>query len=401
MALHGDFEFGYGRSDTVDGAERIALFEAVERRLALQPCARNGTVSASFTELGPERAIDPASLGLPDPRYDHHPASRLTPYRPDLRIRWVWGASMTRRLAVAVPENIAFYGLRSAPGAPRIVDETSSGCGLGSSLEEAVLYGLFEVAERDAFLMAWYARTPLDRITVPDDALVLHMTDQLDESGYDLLLFDATNDIGLPAVVSLALCRTEDPSRPHAYFGAAAHHDPRVALSSAVKEAATGVLTHAVVVRKSHSRERLLEMLADPTEVRTLDDHVALYSLPEARSRYDFLLHRDDSVAWQELWPASPERATDLTAVLTGTVDRLAGLGLETVVVDQTDRWTRERLGLHAAKVMVPGSLPMAFGFAHQRTLGLPRLLRVPFELGRAPAVREHDELTLYPHPFG
>jgi ribosomal protein S12 methylthiotransferase accessory factor len=82
-------------------------------------------------------------------------------------------------------------------------------------------------------------------------------------------------------------------------------------------------------------------------------------------------------------------------------VDRLAGLGLETVVVDQTDRWTRDRLGLQAAKVVIPGSLPMAFGFVHRRTVGLPRLLRVPFELGRAPAVREHDELTLYPHPFG
>jgi ribosomal protein S12 methylthiotransferase accessory factor len=43
----------------------------------------------------------------------------------------------------------------------------------------------------------------------------------------------------------------------------------------------------------------------------------------------------------------------------------------------------------------------MAFGFVHQRTVGLPRLLRVPFDLGRAPWVREHDELTLYPHPFG
>lgn len=401
MALPGSFEWGYGRSDTVEGAERIALFEAVERRVALQPSARTGTVSASFAELGPGRAIDPASLGLPDPRYDHHPASRLTPYRPDLRTRWVLGWSMTRGMSVAVPANIAFYGLQSAPGAPRIVDETSNGCGLGNSLEEAVLYGLFEMAERDAFLMAWYARTPLNRITVPDDALVLHLTDHLDESGYDLLLFDATNDIGVPTVVSLALYRAEDPSRPHAYFGAAAHHDPRVALSSAAQEAAVGVLTHAVVARKSHSRERLLEMLADPTEVRTLDDHVVLHSLPEARPRYAFLLHSGDSVAWQELWPAPPERPMDLTAVLTDAVDRLAGLGLETVVVDQTDRWTRERLGLYSAKVVVPGSLPMTFGFVHQRTVGLPRLLRVPFELGRAPTVREHDELTLYPHPFG
>ncbi|MGW4058164.1 TOMM precursor leader peptide-binding protein [Amycolatopsis sp. NPDC004747] len=401
MAFHGDFEWGYGRSDTVEGAERIALFEAVERRLALQPFTRNGELSASFAELGPGRAVDPASLGLPDPRYDHHPASRVTPYRPDLRTRWVRGWSMTWESAVAVPANIAYYGLPSAPDAPRFVDETSNGCGLGNSLEEAVLYGLFEVAERDAFLMAWYARTPLERVELPEDERVFHLTDRLDEAGYDLLLFDATNDLGVPTVVSLALSRTDDPAKPHAYFAAGAHHDPRTALAAAAQEAAVGVLTHAVVARRSRSRERLLEMLAEPTEVRTLDDHVALHSLPEARPRYDFLLHDGDPAPWQEVWPAPRNRTADLTTVLTGTVTRWAGLGLETVVVDQTDPWTREHLGLHAAKVVVPGALPMAFGFVHQRTVGLPRLLRVPFELGRAPAVREHDELTLYPHPFG
>lgn len=69
-------------------------------------------------------------------------------------------------------------------------------------------------------------------------------------------------------------------------------------------------------------------------------------------------------------------------------------------MVDQTDPATRDRLGLHAAKVIVPGTLPMTFGHVNRRTLGLPRLLEVPARLGRVPTVRQHADLPLHPHPF-
>jgi ribosomal protein S12 methylthiotransferase accessory factor len=111
---------------------------------------------ATFAELGPERAVDPARLGLPEPEYYDHPAFRFDPYTPDARTTWIHGWSMAGNRALAIPEHAANWGL---PGR-HLLPESSSGCGLGNSLEEAVLYGLFEVAERDAFLMAGYARTP-------------------------------------------------------------------------------------------------------------------------------------------------------------------------------------------------------------------------------------------------
>ncbi|CAM5295870.1 Putative thiopeptide-lantipeptide biosynthesis protein OS=Streptomyces glaucescens OX=1907 GN=SGLAU_00750 PE=4 SV=1 [Streptomyces glaucescens] len=60
----------------------------------------------------------------------------------------------------------------------------------------------------------------------------------------------------------------------------------------------------------------------------------------------------------------------------------------------------RDRLGLHCAKVIVPGTLPMTFGHVNRRTAGLDRLLQVPHRLGRAVRSPRREELPLYPHPF-
>jgi ribosomal protein S12 methylthiotransferase accessory factor len=90
----------------------------------------------------------------------------------------------------------------------------------------------------------------------------------------------------------------------------------------------------------------------------------------------------------------------DLTRLLEETVGRLAAEGLEVLVVTQDEPGVRDRLGLHCAKVVVPGTLPMTFGHVNRRTTGLPRLLEVPHRLGRTAAPLRHDELPLYPHPF-
>ena len=395
VSEHTTREAGYGRTLDFADAERVALYESVERINGMKPRRTTTTLEASFAELGPERALDPERLGRYEPEHVAHPGFPLPPYTPDLRTRWVHGWSYTHERAIAVPEHVAYFN-----AGPVFLAETSNGCGLGNSLTEAVLHGLFEVAERDAFLMAWYAETPLRRIRVPAGAVLPHLTDRLESLGYDLRFFDATNDLGIPAVLSLARYRGADPNVPQAYFAAGAHPDPRRALLGAAAEVAVDVESTVDKDPALRDPARLRRMLEEPWLIHTMDDHVAVNGLPEAASRYAFLTDSElPDIDADDLAPAPPAYG-DLRDLLDHYVDRLSALDLEVIAVDQSDPVTAERLGLYSAKVLVPGTLPMTFGHLHRRTLGLPRLLTVPHALGRVKTPPRYEDLALRPHPF-
>ncbi|MGW3077220.1 TOMM precursor leader peptide-binding protein [Kitasatospora sp. NPDC001132] len=396
---------GYGRAVDFRSSERVALFESVERLAGMRPLGRRGTLRSSYAGLvaehGPGAVLDPVRLGLPDP--GDHPARTTVPYTPDLVLDWVHGWSLTHDRPIAVPEHLAYW---DPPGRdrPRVAHETSNGCGLGNSPQEAALYGLFEVAERDAFLMAWYARTPLPAVAVPtEDRETADLADRAHLLGYRLTLLDATDDLGIPAVIAVCRYRGTHPDAPRVLLAAGAHHDPRTAIRSAVAEVVTNVQDaprRSTAPGGARDPRRLRAMLERPELVAVLDDHVGLNTLPEAQPRLDFLFAGPPPVPWQERWPAAPEPVSDLTGLLGRTVDRLAGEGLEVVVVRQDEPGVRDRLGLYCVKVIVPGTLPMTFGEANRRTHGLPRLLDVPYRLGRTPRPLRHDELPLHPHPF-
>ncbi|MFD7581761.1 TOMM precursor leader peptide-binding protein [Kitasatospora sp. NPDC059817] len=398
---------GYGRAVDFRSSERVALFESVERFAGMRPLGRRTVLRGSYgdlaRDLGPEAVLDPVRLGLPDPAHHGHPNRATVPYTPDLVLDWVHGWSLTHARPLAVPEHVAYWELPDRDR-PRVVYESSNGCGLGNSPQEAALYGLFEVAERDAFLMAWYARTPLPGVAVPvEDPAVADLADRARLLGYRLTLLDATNDLGVPAVIALCRYRGSHPDAPRTFLAAGAHHDPRAAIRSAVAEVVTNVQEAAhrpATPGGPRDPNRLRPMLERPELVVGLEDHVGLNTLPEAQPRLDFLFAGPPPVPWPERWPGAPEPVTDLTLLLERTVARLAEEGLDVVVVTQDEPGVRERLGLHCAKVVIPGTLPMTFGHVNRRTRGLPRLLAVPHRLGRSPRPLHHDDLALHPHPF-
>jgi ribosomal protein S12 methylthiotransferase accessory factor len=66
----------------------------------------------------------------------------------------------------------------------------------------------------------------------------------------------------------------------------------------------------------------------------------------------------------------------------------LAAAGFDTVAVDQTTQEQR-RMGLHTASVIVPGLVPLDFGWSRQRVLHSARLRAIA---SAGP--------NLAPHPF-
>ncbi|MDJ1131026.1 TOMM precursor leader peptide-binding protein [Streptomyces iconiensis] len=389
---------GYGHGEDFRSARSAAVLEALERLGGVPvPDARalRGP-SATYREVA-GNAVHPPSFGLHSDASYGLPDFPYVRWSASLETDWAWGRSLTRNRAVLVPAALVHYA-DPHPRRPRFVQESSSGCAVGASLTEAVLHGLLEVAERDAFLAAWYARLPLTRIDLEaaaDRRVPMLAAWARERAGCELMAFDATLEQGVPAVWVMSVAGHEAVGPPAVVCGAAARLRTEDALVAALDE-----LVCTLLAPPAHDLERAAAMLRDPFRVRTMSDHELLYAHPSARERLAFLRTEGERVAPGALDTARPwPESSDLAAHVAELVARYAADGMEVVVVDQT-RPEHRAGGLRCVKVLVPGTLPMTFGHAERRLECLPRVRTLPRTLGfRADALAE-NEINPHPHPF-
>ncbi|MGR6919251.1 TOMM precursor leader peptide-binding protein [[Actinomadura] parvosata] len=380
-------EFSFGRAHSYRRSELTALLEGLERYGGVQPGARRTSVAASYGEIR-DRAIDPRSLGLYAQELYDLPGFPFTSDVDTVQCDWVWAYSFLRRKPVLIPEGIAYYRMHNP-----FACEVSNGCALGANLTEAILFGLLEVAERDAFLMTWHARMRVPRIDLDSagtDAVHLVKESIEYETGYRVLAFDMTLEQGIPCVWAMAVDRQDSVTRPKVACAAGSHLNPRRAVENALSELGP-ILTN--LVRKYPERaEDAAAMVANPFLVADMEDHSLLYGHRAAFERFAFLLGQDPtrSVSGMAGVPGSEDLREDLLRL----VERYLLTGLDVLVVDQTTA-EHEAGGFACVKVIVPGSIPMTFGHAFSRAGKIPRLCSVPRKLGhRDRGINEH------PHPF-
>jgi ribosomal protein S12 methylthiotransferase accessory factor len=403
VTAEGASQDGCGRTLNLRAARLSALTEALERYVGrTPPRARRTTVRARYVDIA-DRAVDPTRFGLfPDKRYDL-PEFPYRRYHPELELPWVWGYSFAREEPVLVPQNLVYYTRGPGVGAEDFVYEISSGCALGGCLAEAIFHGLLEIAERDAFLMTWYARLAAPRVDLDSAVdrsipLLAERTRQI--LGYDILAFDITLEHGIPSFWVLAVDGQPGPSRLTALCAANAHPLPERALLGALCEL-TSLLGGLLAEYSGQDITALAtRLLADPDAVRTMDDHSLLYFHPDAFGRLAFLpidgpAQSLTDVAHRWRWPAH----SDLTADLSELIKRYLDTNLDVIVVNQTSP-EHQAGGLSCVKVLVPGTLPMTFGYRFRRTDGIPRLFSVPRLLGYQVRDLRSDEINPHPHPF-
>lgn len=395
--------FWGGHADTFAQSVRIGVLEGLERYAGMRSRAKAAGVHGSLDGLraAGERALDPREVGLYSEDF-HRANPRVTPFHPDRELPWVWGYSLRDHKPILVPEVLTYY---HAPGLEnRFVQESSNGCASGGCMEEAVYFGLMEVVERDAFLLTWYGRAALPELDprTSTRAATRQMVDRLEMYGYEARFFDTRISFPIPVVTGVAV--RPDGGRGRMCFGAGAGLDPESALAGALCEIATDAVN--LQGRTERDEVRLRAMATDYDKVAALHDHPLAYGIPEMGNNAHFLIGepgaprppvRSLAQAYGDgsLPPVSDDLRDDLDRCVRAVTDK----GFDVVVVDQTMPEQRD-LGLTTVSVLVPGLLPIDFGWTRQRALGMPRLRTALREAG----MRDHDltdaDLNLAPHPF-
>ncbi|MFB9581604.1 TOMM precursor leader peptide-binding protein [Streptomyces goshikiensis] len=391
--------FWGGHTDSLTRSGQVGVLEGLERYAGMRARSRTTSVTGPLSRFGAD-AVDPREVGLYSEAF-HRENPRVRPFDPDREIAWVWGWSLRDRVPRLVPEILTYY---HAPGLEnRFVQESSNGCASGGSAAEAVYFALMEVVERDAFLLTWYGRQPLPEIDPASSSrpATRAMVDRLAMYGYRARFFDTRITFPIPVVTAVA--ERFDGGTGRMCFGAGAGLDPESALDSALCEIATDAVN--LPGRTERDEARLRAMAADFSLVTALHDHPLVYGVPEMGRHADFLLRAPGGgptrtvaeLEWPDRWGAAA--SDDVRTDLERCVSAVTAEGFDVVVVDQTMPEQR-KLGLHTVSVLVPGLLPIDFGWSRQRALGMPRMRTGLFTAGLRERALEPGDLNPAPHPF-
>ena len=390
FTLLNNFKDTGGVSSDRFGAMAKAIGEAVERYCSAIFDYRD-LVLAPYDELA-ERAVAPESFAL---HSDAQYASEGFPWRPfrrDSPVCWTRGTSLVTGEPTLVPASmvyVPFHFLSSRPDTP-IGQPISTGQACGVSWDDAVLSGLCEAVERDAFTLTWQARMSRPRVDPPTfPPAIRDLVDRYEAVGVQIELMDVTTDIAIPTVLAFAL--GDAPTSPAVTVAAATDPSFEIAAIKTLEE-----LAHT----RKYSRQLLqctppvaVDVEAEHPEVVDQGRHLRFYGPQESRRYAEF--------AWSspELRPFPAESGTppSTEVALAAAVAAIAERGLEPIACDLTTPDIRE-LGLRVARVVVPGLHPLFMGYRN-RALGGERLYHVPQLLGFE-GLEPGQPDNPYPHPF-
>ncbi|HEX5751297.1 MAG TPA: YcaO-like family protein [Archangium sp.] len=353
-------------------------------------------VRGSYRELRQHHEmLEPERFALFSERQYETPGFPYPRFSEDAPCSWVWGYSLVRRKPLLVPASRVYMPYTLKADEPDVGPTISTGLATGSSLEGAIVSGLQECMERDAFTLFWMNSLPVRRIQLRNASRstragqLFHQ--HLEAPGYEYRAYDITSDLGVPTTYSMLAC----PSArgPLYIVGGATRLDGGQATLKALMET---VQTRPYVLwlmeRDPHWRPA-----ADFSNVVDFPFSCRLYTVAEELRPHLLSVEErvTSEVSLEELprWE-SRDAATDLAEL----VQRFERRGYEAVVVELTTP-DIAALGLRVVRVVTP-ELQQLHADHRYPFLGGKRLYDVPVRLGYRSEPADETQLNPYPHPY-
>jgi ribosomal protein S12 methylthiotransferase accessory factor len=375
-----------GYAPTAARARAAAIGEAAER-YAGSVVPESSLVLATAAELG-RAAVAPERFALFAPDQYARPGFPFVPFTKDLRIRWARGFSIPRGEEVFLPAQLVYLSWRRiASNEARIAYSTSSGLACGPTLTEAVLFGLLELVERDAFMLMWNNRLSLPRLDWHGDAFLGPFVERyLGPTGARFTTVDLSGFLAVP--VTAAIVEGDGETEPALAVGAGSAATMRDAVVKAVAEA-FAVRSWGRTMLRAHDVDDLERPIA------TFADHIRFYLRRPQAERAGFLPASDRTVGVDEIASLAGRTALDQIEEIAA---KLAGQDAYVYAVDVTPADLRDA-GLAVAKIVSPELCSLDVHH-DARFLGGTRLYRLPVELGLRETPATGADLNPDPHPF-
>jgi ribosomal protein S12 methylthiotransferase accessory factor len=206
-----------GKGETAEQATASCIGEALERYSACYQ-GNEEEIRVSLTEAQGKNliALDPRTLMLFSEKQYSQPEKwsessfHYVPdkFDPDEPIGWLKGQRWHDGAPILAPAAFTLFNYNDMN--PSKSQEScfadSNGCAVGSSIEEAILHGTYELIERDACAIWWYNRLsrPSYDLRTASNPYLVSAVDAYRQLNRDIVVLDLTSDIRIPVACAIS-----------------------------------------------------------------------------------------------------------------------------------------------------------------------------------------------------
>lgn len=373
-----------GKGLTQAQAQLAAMGEALERYGAVA-----WDISRLRVGLASSDAITPADCVLYS-EAQYAAGLPFTKWTPATETTWMTCTALPSGQAVDVPAALVYLVTPPPRAEDYVTHITSNGLAAGKDLTHAILSGLHEVIERDAFMITWLNRLPATLLRSPETgchaaAIIRHYA----RFGVTLRLMSLHTD----QVPYVMMAIAEDPALGGAarIVGLGCDLDPALAIDKAVFELCQ--LRPGMIARIQ--TEDVAARLQRNEDVISVEDHGVFHALPAQAAAFDFLSAAGAECDLADLpvkTCGTPEADLDLIA----RCAQDTGVRIAYAEITPADI---APLGPRVVRVIGAGLQPIHFGFGKGR-YGGKRLFEAPVHWGLRQEPLHEAELNPCPHPL-
>lgn len=312
------------------------------------------------------------------------------------RFAWTRATHLQSGNKIFLPAQHVYWTYMRERNEPPLKDITTNGAAGWFTKDGAVLRGLCELVQRDAFMIFWMNKlTPpkIDPASIPNEAFQ-ELYEKTRRYQFDVHCLDFTADTKVPTF-GVVLVDQHD-HYPHQTLGLSTNPDPIRALQNAFEE------SWSIYYWMRKTEPVIIPETYIPFSDATINPQkrAALFATKQNKHHYTFLLEGKPKCFDAKKWVAYPQEEKEQLAAI---IDHVASLSPRDNKNDEAyqtyvylaDAPILKNIGYYAAQVIVPALIPLHINEHMASCLG-ERFALVPERLGYAAA----KALNTSPQPF-
>jgi len=370
---------GTGNDDWSSGRDvdpRLAQIKAYAeaREWAACSCVPKKLVQSPFKDL--DNAVDPRTVIKFDEAQYRSKSFPFSPFNDKVSYQWTSGSDEQTRSVVSVLADHVYFPHH--PKTPRYVSANSSGVAAHPDREHAVRSGTLELIERDAFMLAYMAKLSFPTISyVSLPAGIQRRVNNLKKNSIRIWVKDFSLDLA-PVIFIFA----QSEKLAYTICAGCSMFSVETAIDHALSE-----IESSVLYRLANGPMQPIGL----SKIQSPNDHGSLYEQRRFFRKADFLAHGSSRISFQEVGQTTMVSWNDL-------MDRFLQKKLRLITVPlQLDKKFGGNDGLHIVRSIVPGLIPISFGY-REEPMGMQRLRDVAEEI-KGVSISYRD-IPKFPHPY-